>query len=57
MRNPKRIKRILNKLEKVWKKQPDLRLGQLLYSLAYLDAKDIFYYEDECLEKTLDENS
>ncbi len=30
MRNPKRIKRILKLIEKIWKKNPDLRLGQFV---------------------------
>lgn len=30
MRDPNRIKVILDRLEKVWEKNPDLRLGQLI---------------------------
>ena len=64
MRDPKRIDRILRKLRKTWRKNPDLRLGQLLYALeqnghhpqeAYSSrARDIFYTEDEVIERGLD---
>ena len=30
MRDPKRIDRILRELEQLWRKHPDLRLGQVL---------------------------
>ena len=30
MRNPKRIKRILKLLEKLWTREPDSRFGQML---------------------------
>ncbi len=32
MRNPERIKPILDRIEAVWKNNPDLRLGQILVS-------------------------
>jgi uncharacterized protein YihD (DUF1040 family) len=51
MRDPKRIERILGKIEKIWKKCPDLRLCQLL---DYLSDEDMFYYEDSWLEEKLD---
>lgn len=34
MRDPKRIQTVLKLLEKVWKKFPDYRLGQLLENVA-----------------------
>ena len=35
MRNPKRIKLILEKIEQIWTKNPDLRLIQLLSNVLY----------------------
>ena len=58
MRDKKRIKRILDKIEKVWYAYPDLRLTQMLTWLASLDNwtnSDLFYWEDEKLEKMLKE--
>lgn len=49
MRDPKRIKEILRTIERIWKKAPDLRLGQLLENVAYTGGwkdKDLFYLED-----------
>ena len=54
MRDPKRIKRILKKLEKVWIKCPDLRLGQSLENIAKSKGVDLFYLEDNSLERILD---
>ena len=67
MRKPERIPIILKEIEKVWKKYPDLRLGQLLegavikekqieiYISPDLKPFDLFYIEDEelikCVEK------
>lgn len=53
MRNKKRIKRILKKLEKVWRLSPDLRLMQLLLNIINRD-KDSYYIEDEDIEAGLD---
>jgi len=52
-----RIHRILEKLETVWLEKPDLRLCQLLSSLAtgHPTWPDIFYFEDTKLEKEIDE--
>ena len=52
MRNPKRIDKILNIIEKVWKKAPDLRLMQLLGNAHGLRS-DPYYYEDDDLEVAL----
>ena len=50
MRNKNRIPEILSELEKVWKQNPDIRLGQLLINVTKIT--DIFYVEDtEMLEK------
>lgn len=57
MRDKNRIKSILEDIEKIWVKQPDLRLSQLLQILAktYGDFKgDLFYYEDSDLERAIE---
>lgn len=55
MRNPARIRRILDKVEAVWINNPDLRLGQLLIDLAPASFhNDIFYLEDDELEVEID---
>jgi uncharacterized protein YihD (DUF1040 family) len=56
MREPKRIPRIINKLEKIWETMPDLRLGQIMYIL-HTNAKtgaDLFCVEDCFLEAEID---
>lgn len=56
MRDPQRINRILEKVEAVWVNYPDIRLGQLLVNLAPPRLNnDIFYWEDDDLEKSLDD--
>ena len=45
MRNPKRITEILDRLQKVWEKYPDLRLGQLINNIYW--NFDIYHIEDE----------
>ncbi len=55
MRPTNRIERILEKLKRVWEKQPDIRLGQLISNLPK-DDRDIFFIEDEELEKMLNED-
>jgi len=52
MRNPKRIKHILKKLEEVWKLYPDWRLGQLLFNIG--DGSDMFFIEEEEWEELFD---
>lgn len=56
MRDPKRIKRIVEKLSQYWESHPDLRLGQIIENSKDLsDVKsDTFYIEDDDLEKGLD---
>jgi len=54
LRDPKRIKRILKLIEKVWKKNPDLRLFQLLDN-SFHTYGDYYYLEDENLEESLKE--
>jgi len=52
VRNPKRIKRILKKLEKYWMKNSDLRLGQIVAN-SYPNI-DVFEMEDTLFESYLD---
>jgi hypothetical protein len=54
MRDVKRIKRILGKLETKWLENPDLRFCQLLCNygiIPYNPGKDNFYLEDDTLEE------
>jgi uncharacterized protein YihD (DUF1040 family) len=52
-RNPKRIKKILKKVKKLWKKSPDLRFGQLIFNL--MRESNQFYLEDDNFVKILQE--
>ena len=54
MRDPKRIPRIIKKLEKVWKNHPDWRLGQLVSNLLGAGIQDVFHPEDSVWEDLLD---
>lgn len=45
MRDPKRIDKVTNELNRVWKKHPDLRLFQLLAMVFGTD--DHFHLEDD----------
>lgn len=51
MRDPKRIRKFLNKLADIWETYfPDLRFGQFIFcvfSLINTAMKDPFYIEDE----------
>ena len=54
MRDPKRIKRILKLIEKLWNKSPDQRFGQLLINHGIVDDSLIVWNnEDDELEKFL----
>ena len=55
MRDPKRIHRIMLKVQKVWENVPDLRYGQLTEWLFAKTHVGRFYVEDDTFEKTLDE--
>lgn len=48
-RDPERIDRVLDLLGKLWKKQPDQRLGQLLVNakLPTDNESDLFNIEDD----------
>ena len=57
MRDPKRIPQILQKLEVIWKKYPDMRLGQLVENAKLQSPSpniDTFYLEDDDLKVGLD---
>jgi len=62
MRDPSRIYPLLNKIGDIWIKNPDLRLGQLIYILinpmAVKSQNEItsvmFNIEDELFEKLID---
>jgi len=54
MRDPKRIKRVISKVEELWKVNPDWRLTQLIMNVLSMNS-DPFYIEDEQLEKALDD--
>lgn len=47
MRDAKRIKPFLNRLEKVWKKVPDWRFGQLMCNVLNSMENDPFFPEDD----------
>ena len=54
MRDPNRIPRVLDLLEKVWKEVPDWRLGQLIENIARdMGWNDAYYVEDDDLQKEL----
>lgn len=47
MRDPTRIKPMLEELEALWIQFPDLRFGQLVYSLVHKHGnRDMFEIED-----------
>ena len=55
MRDPRRIERIVSKLELYWKGVPDWRFGQLIENLKrYSGHYDLFYIEDDKFEQMLD---
>ncbi len=66
MRDIKRIPRMIVKLEQLWTKHPDLRLGQLIDNISAwgqsgssrrLDRSQIFNLEDDEWEWLIDEYS
>lgn len=60
MRDKKRIKRITEKIAKIWIMYPDQRLFQLLFNYGFLQRAEIgrvydpFGLEDDNVEKHLD---
>jgi len=53
MRNPNRISVVLSRLQAVWKKYPDLRLGQLITNVFRSDS--LYYLEDDRLIDIIEE--
>ncbi len=53
MRDPQRIEPTLKLLEELWKKYPDMRLGQLIENLASDANLDAWTIEDSELQQTL----
>lgn len=53
MRDKKRIKPFLQKLEEFWLQNPDLRFGQIIYILADELGRDIFYPEEKEWEEII----
>jgi len=51
-RDPKRIPRILKKLQELWEKYPDLRLGQLIMNIDGTN-QDFWHVEDSEWEKKI----
>ena len=56
MRDPARIDRILTKLGEVWRKSPDMRLGQLVDNLRLGEPTSFqrWNFEDDGAEQALD---
>lgn len=58
MRDINRIEPLLNDLKELWLKNPDLRLTQLLFMVAYnlgWKNNDLFYLEDDVIAKQIKE--
>lgn len=51
MRDPKRIDVVLAALCDIWRKRPDMRLGQLIGNV--LEGPSLYYIEDDGLVKAL----
>ena len=54
MRNKSRIKPFLNKLEELWLQNPDLRFGQIIYLIANVIQRDLFFPEEKEWEQAID---
>ena len=52
-RDPERITPMLAKIEELWKKAPQLRLGQLLSNCAEAEVR-LYYMEDDVLLEKLE---
>lgn len=50
-RNPDRIDNVVSLLQQYWKKNPELRLGQILSNLAC--CVDLYFVEDDIIMKSL----
>lgn len=54
MRDPDRIPAILQRIEQVWERYPDLRLGQLLINVFSGDRVALYSTEDEQLANQIE---
>ncbi len=52
MRDPERIKPMLDMVRTVWRRDPDMRLGQMLMNCE--EGDDLYFIEDEELFRRLD---
>lgn len=57
-RDPKRIPYLIKMLEELWRKHPDMRLGQLVWAIRSNigphDA-DVFYIEDDEMQESMED--
>lgn len=54
MRNPERIDRMTELINRIWHKYPDMRFWQIINILEFpeeLRGKDLFYVEDDVWEE------
>ena len=52
-REPSRIDPMLDALQELWHRHPDYRLTQLVVNLTGKVAPEVFYCEDEALERQI----
>ena len=52
-RDPERIDPMLSALGELWRRHPDYRLTQLIVNLTGKVAPEVFYFEDEPLERQI----
>lgn len=60
MRDPRRIYKVLYKLQEYWSQFPDMRFFQMLQSLEIpedLKGRDPFFWEDDVWEKIIVDNT
>ena len=57
MRDPQRIDPVIDALRAAWKRQPDMRLGQLIQAVAYSDPRDPYYLEDDVWLDLIDKHA
>ena len=59
MRDPNRIDTMLAQVARIWRANPDLRLGQIVTNAALANspksAAEVFFIEDDVLATRLDE--
>jgi uncharacterized protein YihD (DUF1040 family) len=53
MRDPNRIPDMLSRLQTIWEKYPDLRLGQLITNV--FRSEGLYYLEDDMFIKALED--